>query len=1218
MVNLLKSNIKKLVDGYITANPNVKKSPEAWMGSTSPTMTTPLLTASEFYNSVFLKSKMVEGIVFLMIASYLNSKRPDGTDYSNRGIFYRSGSSILRDINKVIEKEPYFLKGTTSGSLSYNKDYMFTENVSVITETSFRNVGNITYRKTTKTLHIKSDINVAVSNFNRTILTIPYNVTEITGTINNGVFTPNVGSETLVEVSNILTITSNSTTFLQLITDLRRNLYGFLDTITIFSNQNLKTAYSFFYVNSINDKIALETITSFIKDFSRLFYIKDLINDDFYQESQRSSLEKTSANNFEFNTTKDGQQLIFFDIIDITVSDMLKEISLQELTSLFPGINTNLNFLSYTLLYKELNPVLRDIGLIDSQEFIFARLLSENGKDFIFRAKLNGLSHLFNIDTIYRKYFEEKEILRLNSNFYRYRYYYNNMYFSRISSESDLIGYYIGDRTVESEFINNYGSKDYQRREIENFLNIYKTTRDYYYKVLLNKSFIQEDQYKLYERLMITFMAIERFLNSKIENLKNPDFFNTQDIFNFLESYGLGILNDKRFDIYVTDVKNYRLNIIKYFNDLVKLKGSKNVIELLLEIFEVGDITTEINKFILLENVPNLTTQNGKTLYQEGTLKFIEVPYSSDNGTRSIFESLTSKSYEYEEFLENDQYWNPEEVPSSKLIEYNIDAVQTKYMGLILSENIYRKYILSRYAFSTVKYLEEKLLKTKIDQTILYNTKVDVEEDILSINKSELSIYSIFESLKLAYNALLRLYELNSSIPKSSHISGKYYGINQNINWDFLINSSTGLLKDIVTNYVSPNINEFILANKKDESENPAELTTFSRFNIYKETDDWINYDPIISNNNLKLFYRKYDYNNLTEVAKQLRDISFSTHKTISGKQEIANTFSNSGNYVLETFENLNLIRIDNSNHDLWMHILSSYYSQDYDISKLSATFDASGSNFDYNDLYDKVISKIMKLPVDYFNGLLSPYGPNSSLNQNYNFRNLIEKLFEQIYLTDNDPLSVPAFWIDSDNNKLYRYENGSWVEKTKTVSETAPLTPSIGNYWIDSTNSIYSLKVYNGNNWIELDRYYQTDEPKIISDEISNSDILKEALNIIIAGTGDYNTLEIEEKITEYTELVFKFSNIIKTLYASKPFMQFSLSLRTEENETLRFVQTAIEVFLSYTSKLYYSTFKKNYNTTSEIVPYAEDIRHLSYMNKTDLIFYDEKLDIQRISGGG
>ena len=42
-------------------------------------------------------------------------------------------------------------------------------------------------------------------------------------------------------------------------------------------------------------------------------------------------------------------------------------------------------------------------------------------------------------------------------------------------------------------------------------------------------------------------MAIERWLTSKIENLKNFDYYNDEDIKNFLESYGLGVLNQSSF-----------------------------------------------------------------------------------------------------------------------------------------------------------------------------------------------------------------------------------------------------------------------------------------------------------------------------------------------------------------------------------------------------------------------------------------------------------------------------------------------------------------------------------------------------------------------------------------------------------------------------------------------------------------------------------------------
>ena len=230
---------------------------------------------------------------------------------------------------------------------------------------------------------------------------------------------------------------------------------------------------------------------------------------------------------------------------------------------MFTGIDTGQKF-TYTVLYKELNAVLRELELIDVQEIIFSRMLmTDPGKEFLFQTNKNGISYSLNAYNLYLIYDEGEELFQLPEVYQRYNNFYGNMYIARSLNESDIIGYYVGDSTTSTEFIHNYGQFDYQKMEIYNFLAIYKSTRDYYYKVLLNKSFIQEDEYMLFEKLFISFVAIERFLNSKIENLRDPDFFNATDIYNFLESYGLGVLNAERYN-FVIGGKDYKLNINNY------------------------------------------------------------------------------------------------------------------------------------------------------------------------------------------------------------------------------------------------------------------------------------------------------------------------------------------------------------------------------------------------------------------------------------------------------------------------------------------------------------------------------------------------------------------------------------------------------------------------------------------------------------------------------
>jgi hypothetical protein len=276
--------------------------------------------------------------------------------------------------------------------------------------------------------------------------------------------------------------------------------------------------------------------------------------------------------------------------------------------------------------------------------------------------------------------------------------------------------------------------------------------------------------------------------------------------------------------------------------------------------------------------------------------------------------------------LKDDPYWDPDEVTEESLLNIGLDVSETKYLSLTLSENIYRKYILSRYMMSTIDYLQDKLVTTiEGGETILYNTKLEAGE-LFGTSATEISIYSYFEAIKVIYKAILKLYEhdgnIDSSFTDETNESGvKYYGINTNNSEDGWPSELADIFLQYIDNYANIK-NEFLTAYKTTNLDNPEPLS-FDRFNIYKETSDWINYDNR-TEGNLGIFYKKYDYTQKTEVAKQLETKIFSTHKTTYGKDNVDNNYQNSGPYILETFDNLNLLRID-TNEDLWLHILGQY-----------------------------------------------------------------------------------------------------------------------------------------------------------------------------------------------------------------------------------------------------------------------------------------------------
>jgi hypothetical protein len=283
----------------------------------------------------------------------------------------------------------------------------------------------------------------------------------------------------------------------------------------------------------------------------------------------------------------------------------------------------------------------------------------------------------------------------------------------------------------------------------------------------------------------------------------------------------------------------------------------------------------------------------------------------------------------------------------------------------------------------------------------------------------------------------------------------------------------------------------------------------------------------------------------------------FSTHKTGYGKKDVSNEYQNSGVYVSEIIDNLNTIRIEEK-EDLWNFILSQYYDKEYTIP-ISSTFDPDGNNLNFRDLYYFVIEKMMKFPVDYFDGLLAPYR-NPEINHNDVFELFVNTIFKNIYLSKNDPIDVVT---------------------TGTYSPPEDLEAPGGSNYLDEAIEIINEGTYDGG----------TELPE--------------------GGSEDLRDL-----IIDYTEKILILIGGLQNLFSSEAYMQWSLSLKDQEEATLSFVQTAIEIFLSYTTELYYTTYKKKYDSQSEIFPLFEKINHRLESNKMEMVFYDEKLNIELLEG--
>lgn len=275
-------------------------------------------------------------------------------------------------------------------------------------------------------------------------------------------------------------------------------------------------------------------------------------------------------------------------------------------------------YISFGVLYKELNPEYRKIMHSDIVDLAVGYLSDEN----LF---INNGSTIVSpdIQTLLITY--ESTIQTFIKSLYA------NPYQSRRARESDIIRYFAGPLLTDS-----YGDRTnlIQRREVQSFLELYEETRDYYYARLLNRSFAFDKYYDAYEKYFLILYTIERFISYKIDTIHDIDLFDEDDIHNFLLTYGLETL-DKSSAFY--NSAEMKLKIIKNFISLIKNKGTSSVVDILLRIFNDENTEIKIGKYMLTDMSSGSAVTDGPS----NKIKFVDGT-EIDNDS-SIFKPAVAK-----------------------------------------------------------------------------------------------------------------------------------------------------------------------------------------------------------------------------------------------------------------------------------------------------------------------------------------------------------------------------------------------------------------------------------------------------------------------------------------------------------------------------------------------------------------------------------------------
>lgn len=816
-----------------------------------------------------------------------------------------------------------------------------------------------------------------------------------------------------------------------------------------------------------------------------------------------------------------------------------------------------------------------------------------------------------------------------------FKYLYGNSYTARSANESDIIAYYIDDPYKH----NRYGRYKYEKEEIYSFISTYQETRNYYYRVLLNESFINEEEYKLYEKTFLSFWAIERFLSSKIDNVKDINTFNLTDVKNFLTSYGMGDLSEllNLNDFYNSEDLSKRL--IKNYIPLVQNKGSREVIDVLQDTFSIDQGSLEIYKTLLLKNnmgykkieVPDDTPAilseltiieykgeeykwkdssfvskedettpfpeaasesnllkvkyneedyfwDGKDLrkiiekdsyidIEQTEFKFIKTEYNSDNLYYEIINNMNSAK-SYENFTENDNYWD-KNTSTDYLKDLNIYHETTKYLMSEFKSEIAYNYFVVRIVFIVIDYLIETLLvDNKIDNNILSDTepeKITYEgtdgwswnKDTNELEKSGETSIVLTDGTNISY--LGSSYKWSEEKENFITESGPDYS--------FIFDSAINSVLDIEisnSDIFEGNINLYtyliLLRETFVRYLNTLVDTDFERsskrtFKINKAALQNTNYTKYL------LVNENYIWSiNDNEIEKDFMS-TFSTEKTGANPQ-------------VELVKNI-------------MRSLLPLFAIEDDRQRGSKVLNLGALNiglYSESRLSLSNISSIIYGLMDFLIKMLIGHDgvPLSDLTWlDFNTYSFINKLFNDIFIVEDKENSSLVETLMGENfnfDGIYEDDNSEYYKEM--TLKPGPLISGV-----TLTEDLVKKADSSQSNFVE------------------GFDLQEELYNILLNSKlpSDYDTIE------KYDEFIIagckELSSILGTV--------FSIPLKESENNLLKYLQQAIEYFISYTSQLKEISYVKEYKTRYETVHIGDNFKAMKSTMDIDSIYLDESLKI-------
>jgi len=875
--------------------------------------------------------------------------------------------------------------------------------------------------------------------------------------------------------------------------------------------------------------------------------------------------------------------------------------------------------ISLNIIYKELNTEIRLIDCSDIQNRLLGEYIASSGNNNVITTDLydavQTAAFMNDIDSENQKLF-----LSLHT----------NDYIIRSGASDDLIAYLAG------EYIN-YGLTSSSKQDIEEIKRIYKEVRDFFYTVLLNKAFTIEELYDVYKQIYIKAYTIERFMSSRLDNIKNIDLYTTSDCRNFLISYGLKILSDQVDKYDFNNSLVYKKRLIANYNELMSQKGSKAVMEKFFEIFNYDTTEIEIYKYLLMK----LNTLNSNnTKIESSEINFIPIPYTTTNISAAIDE-YKNKSKPYNDFIAKDKYWSSDDLSSDDVNTIMESPVNTKYLGIDFKKDIYMSYIKSKYVLSLNDYLYDSLFYEKNASVERYYNGLVTQTGLF---EKEIGVVALYKLTKLLFAQYIYLnehydaYRCNSTSDVTVDLSNlaigasatkSFYGINK-LPYIGKTSNNFGF-------FTTTFLNETTL---KDLFKCPyiKYVDNKYKFSSDETTPDYIDY--YIYTNNIKPFSLTYNTtssdtiggtnytNTITEVLFGKNNsgiiasyggelpyiiplsLSNATNYTISTKtfdnfqhslNEIVtaktayNTLSNTSFDIIDdAFNSISIVNFINKN---FYNVASANIGSDY-YNKLKAIYffnKVKDSKTSYpatlaelgliesdikisnTNFYDSIFNQIINFPINYLNG---EYGNHTGHYYSYDVRTITDELFNT-YFTITD--------TDGTTHDPIGYITG--------------VTNTDKQYYMNNLNIFY-----NNGTW-------DNQMPTMAEIESLFCGII--SLNTNQTQGVTFNNITIDQNlITQLTEKLIECCAAVNEAVTLFNNMQMEFQFTENTTNLFDFIKTCIDFFISYTSTIYDSNLIYKIDTKNERIPITYKLDDKIENQCTDYLYYDEKCTIEEFVG--